>query len=420
MFVRRVDRTLTFRLTTTLALACILARLVRSYVLPDPTFEVLKPQGLRVSIPDAPGLRLFGFHANLNKAIRANEHGEITGDAYAARDGRWTVENSDVTIANGDTLHYWIYAQADGGNSRKNDQRWTYSSVGDQDIDQVASQMGTDEEDATTETTGRLLLEDNFNFLNESLWKREIKMPLEPDYEFCVYHNDNHPQLVRLNKGRLIIKPILLEDNYGENATTYGRIQLSGCTSTVDIECSRKAMSFSILPPVISARFTTREQFALQYGKIEIRAKFPEGDWLYPEMWLEPRYSMYGSNYASGRVLLGLARGNENLVNASDVSKIYDTRRLDFGIKLGASPNVREILVSKVHEHGTQWTRNFHTYTTIWTSDGFTFLVDGEEVGRVTPDGKGWLTGSNADRKAAPFDQETTSTYCTGVPPLRS
>lgn len=72
-------------------------------------------------------MRLFGFHANLNKAIRANEHGEIAGDAYAARNGRWTVENSNVTIADGDTLHYWIYAQADGDNNRKNNQRWVYS-----------------------------------------------------------------------------------------------------------------------------------------------------------------------------------------------------------------------------------------------------------------------------------------------------
>lgn len=29
-------------------------------------------------------------------------------------------------------------------------------------------------------TEGRLLLEDNFNSLNTSLWKRELKMPLEP------------------------------------------------------------------------------------------------------------------------------------------------------------------------------------------------------------------------------------------------
>lgn len=31
-----------------------------------------------------------------------------------------------------------------------------------------------------TSTKGRLLLEDNFNSFNASLWKREIKMPLEP------------------------------------------------------------------------------------------------------------------------------------------------------------------------------------------------------------------------------------------------
>jgi len=124
-------------------------------------------------------------------------------------------------------------------------------------------------------------------------------------------------------------------------------------------------------------------------------------------MWLEPRYSTYGTNYASGRVLLGLTRGNENLVNATDVSRIYDTRRLDFGIRVGTFPNkIQEILVTKVDEFGPQWTKNFHVYTTIWTSDGFTFLVDGEEVGRLSPDKEGWMSGPHADRKAAPFDQE--------------
>jgi hypothetical protein len=28
--------------------------------------------------------------------------------------------------------------------------------------------------------TGQLMLEDNFSFFNTSLWKREIKMPLDP------------------------------------------------------------------------------------------------------------------------------------------------------------------------------------------------------------------------------------------------
>ncbi|XP_018365003.1 PREDICTED: beta-1,3-glucan-binding protein-like [Trachymyrmex cornetzi] len=400
MLSRRVDRAI---VQLILVLACILVKPVFPYELPDPIFEVLKPQGLRVSIPDTPDLKIFGFHANINKAIRTNEYGQIAGDTYLAIDGRWTFEDSDVTIKNGDVLHYWIYVQANGINHRKNNQRWTYSQ------NEVDSQETTQTSSSKYEipTEGRLLLKDYFNSFNASLWKREIKMPLDPDYEFCVYHNQNHEQLVQVHNGQLFIRPIILEDYYGENATAYGRLQLNECTSMVAFECTRQALSYSILPPVISARFTTKERFVLRYGKIEIRAKFPEGDWLYPEMWLEPRYSTYGMNYASGRVLLGLTRGNENLVNVTDVSKIYDTRRLDFGVRVSPSHNeIQEILVTKVNEFGPRWTKNFHVYTTIWTSDGFTFLVDGEEVGRISPNEDGWMSGPHADRKAAPFDQE--------------
>lgn len=129
------------------------------------------------------------------------------------------------------------------------------------------------------------------------------------------------------------------------------------------------------------------------------------------EMWLDPKYSVYGVNYASGRVLLGLARGNENLVNATDVSEIYDSRRLDFGVRMGTSPNITEVLVSRVHEFQTRWTEDFHVYTTIWTSNGFTFLIDGVEVGRVGPAVDGWMHNVYGDRKTAPFDQEVISIF---------
>ncbi|XP_018316214.1 beta-1,3-glucan-binding protein isoform X2 [Mycetomoellerius zeteki] len=413
MLSRGVDRAI---VRLIFALACVFMKPGFSYVLPDPTFEVLKPQGLRVSIPDAPGLRIFGFHANINKAIRTNEYGQIVGDTYLATDDRWTFEDSDVTIKNGDVLHYWIYVQVNGINHRKNDQRWTYSQ--NEAVDSQETTQSSSKYEIPTE--GRLLLEDYFNSFNASLWKREIKMPLDPDYEFCVYHNQNHEQLVQVHDGQLFIRPIILEDYYGENATAYGRLQLNECTSMVAFECMRQALSYSILPPVISVRFTTKERFVLRYGKIEIRAKFPEGDWLYPEMWLEPRYSIYGMNYASGRVLLGLTRGNENLMNATDVSKIYDTRRLDFGVRVSPSSNeIQEILVTKVNEFGPRWTKDFHAYTTIWTSDGFTFLVDNEEVGQISPNEEGWMSGPYANRKAAPFDQEFFITLGVGVGGLR-
>lgn len=78
-------------------------------------------------IADAPGLRIFGFHGNINKEIRSTQHGDVAGDVYIARDGRWTYENSAVQIKNGDVLNYWIYAQVDGANYKKVDQTWTYS-----------------------------------------------------------------------------------------------------------------------------------------------------------------------------------------------------------------------------------------------------------------------------------------------------
>lgn len=123
-------------------------------------------------------------------------------------------------------------------------------------------------------------------------------------------------------------------------------------------------------------------------------------------MWLEPKYPVYGQHYVNGRVLLGQTCGNENLVNATDYSMIYDTRRLDFGVRVGASPRIHERLVSKILEAGQQWTQDFHVYKTIWNSDGFRFFVDGEEVGYVGPSSLGWIPGAYQGKKAAPFDQE--------------
>lgn len=76
---------------------------------------------------DAPGLRTFGFHANVNKAIRANGYGEIAGNVYLTTNNRWIFEDPEVTIKNRDVLHYWIYAQVDGTQHKSNVRRWTHS-----------------------------------------------------------------------------------------------------------------------------------------------------------------------------------------------------------------------------------------------------------------------------------------------------
>lgn len=58
---------------------------------------------------------------------------------------------------------------------------------------------------------------------------------------------------------------------------------LCSCTGKPDAgECGYKAISYKILPPVLSARLTTRKSFNFLYGKVEISAKLPTGDWLVP------------------------------------------------------------------------------------------------------------------------------------------
>jgi len=34
--------------------------------------------------------------------------------------------------------------------------------------------------------------------------------------------------------------------------------------------------------PIVSARLNSREAFAFKYGRLEVRAKVPEGDWIWP------------------------------------------------------------------------------------------------------------------------------------------
>lgn len=402
-------------LTLLIAYLQCFAQTINTYVLPETTFQVLKPLGLRVSIPDADGVQFFTFHGNVNRGIVSTELGDIHGDAFKSQDGRWTVEDRSVNLRDGDVINYWIYVQAGGASFRRDDQRWIV-------VLRSASENGPTTVRPRTVTNRAVsgdnsLFEENFDSLNASIWTREVKIPLEPNYEFCVYHNDYHEQLVTVSGGILKIQPLVLEDYYGENATAYGMIRLNPCSSRIAAECTRQAVSYNIIPPVISARLTTKESFSFQHGKVEIRAKFPEGDWLYPEMWLEPKYNSQLPDETRGCILLGLARGNEDLVNVT-TRNVYDSRKLDFGVRIGWTRNIREILVSKTRQTGARWTQGFHTYTTLWNADGFQYFVDGEEVGRLNPGSNGWL-GNSERPKEAPFDQEYVLTIGVGVGGIR-
>jgi beta-glucanase (GH16 family) len=53
--------------------------------------------------------------------------------------------------------------------------------------------------------------------------------------------------------------------------------------------------------------------FNFVYGKVEVKAKMPLGDWLWPAIWMLPAEHVYGQWPASGEIDIVESRGNAGL-----------------------------------------------------------------------------------------------------------
>jgi beta-glucanase (GH16 family) len=70
----------------------------------------------------------------------------------------------------------------------------------------------------------------------------------------------------------------------------------------------------------MSARITTKQSHHIQFGKVEIRAKLPRGDWLWPALWMLPVDNAYGIWPQSGEIDIMESRGNGPEYKAQYVS----------------------------------------------------------------------------------------------------
>ena len=55
----------------------------------------------------------------------------------------------------------------------------------------------------------------------------------------------------------------------------------------------------------MSARINTLNLSSIRYGKVEVRAKIPSGDWLWPAIWMLPVDNKYGEWPLSGEIDVG-------------------------------------------------------------------------------------------------------------------
>ncbi|XP_062132310.1 gram-negative bacteria-binding protein 1 [Drosophila sulfurigaster albostrigata] len=401
------------------------------YKVPPVTVEPLA-RGFRVSIPDESGVKSVAFNVNRNRNFTGFEQGDYSGQVHEPHNGRWQYDFVKGTLAAYDTLFLWTNVQH--GTAMYRDQgkpldacelpgnylpRGCARVVSEIDhmTREQSSSVGSQSEpcDEGSETVlspqsgralckGQLIFEENFDQLNESLWQHEVRAPLDSiDAEFVLYDGK-----AQVREGQLIIEPTLWSNYRPDLPITHAQLDLSErCTGTHNRqkECVLVTSGPIILPPVVAPRVTTKESFQFKYGRIEIRAQLPRGDWLIPLLLLEPYMESYGqTGYESGQLRVAMARGNDQL--RLPHGKLIDGRTLFAGPVLSVEATQREDFMVQLRR-SVHFGNDFHVYGLEWSSKSLRFTVDGIEFGELTNFVDSGLNPSwrRSSSPLAPFDR---------------
>lgn len=278
--------------------------------------------------------------------------------------------------------------------------------------------------------------EDDFSGseLNTNVWTREVRLDGFGTDEFewtTPYENNSY-----VKDGKLHIMPTLPWYNASEDGVALNLTDMGICTGNTDIQCAAitNSTNSTYLPPVQSARLNTRLGANIRYGKIEVTARLPVGDWLWPAIWMMPKDSVYGSWPTSGEIDIMESRGNDHsyyTVDGGDPNaaaaagfKHYPAGNNAAGSALhwGADTSTNRYYKTTNGWHYpsqiNDLTSAFHTYGMEWTPNGIRTYVDHELTQIVYfkfPSSGFWNWGAFPSNlanpwfggtKSTPFDQE--------------
>ncbi|KAI0251038.1 concanavalin A-like lectin/glucanase domain-containing protein [Lactifluus subvellereus] len=215
---------------------------------------------------------------------------------------------------------------------------------------------------------------DNFDVDNGGTWTRDVEMSGfgNGEFEMATALSDN--SFVR--NGQLYIKPTLTSNALSNPQQIFdgGNYTLQGCTTAKTNASACSASSSDVtgatIPPVMSARLTTRGSHSIRFGKVEVVAKLPRGDWLWPAIWMAPLDSVYGPWPLSGEIDIMEARGNGPSYSGQGVNFVRST------LNWGPLPKVIARLYGWQSLKRTNYAQGFHTYTLEWTENFIKMYVD--------------------------------------------
>lgn len=146
-----------------------------------------------------------------------------------------------------------------------------------------------------------------------------------------------------------------------------------------------------------SARLTTRGLASWRHGRIEVRARLPQGQGTWPAIWMLPEANTYGTWAASGEI---------DILEA-----------VNLGVPCTTCAGGREDTILGTIHFGKPWPGNthkgtdahhpevlsgFHTYAIEWQPDQMIWQIDGKTFA-VRQRSEWWTSGSATP--GAPFDQ---------------
>lgn len=276
----------------------------------------------------------------------------------------------------------------------------------------TTSQGPTTKQPSTPDANqGNIVFRDDFDSasLNLEEWEYEVSMYGGYNWEIQVYTND--PVNIFIRDGYLYIKPTLTAQSFSEDYLTTGKMnvpELWGCCTNADnYGCVREG-KYGLLPPVMSGKIKTKK--TITYGRVDVRAKIPKGDWLWPAIWMLPRNNTYGGWPASGEIDLMESRGN---TKAESGGVNHGVNEITSSLQWGPDPGQnRWRWTTAGKENVDLWSSDFHTYSYDWNADRIIISVDETPILTVpTPATSFWehgnFTGSNIwsnSGKNAPFD----------------
>lgn len=114
-----------------------------------------------------------------------------------------------------------------------------------------------------------------------------------------------------IQDGMLHLKPTLQDATLMETDNVINLLTTGDCTGTDWKSCVAvtNTTNGTVVNPVKSARLSTKAS-AIKYGRIEVEAQLPAGDWMWPAIWMLPLNNTYGPWPASGEIDIMESRGN--------------------------------------------------------------------------------------------------------------